>query len=404
MNSIRPPKTPPRLDAMPFLSVGFRPFFLVAGGYAVLVVLVWFAVLDSPHLLPVVGDPVLWHGHEMVYGFGIAVVAGFFLTVTANWSGQGPFRGAGLAGLVVLWALGRIAYWSSAALPAWLVGVVDLSFLPCLVVIAMAPVIASGNRKQLVFVFIFAALWLGNLWIFLDWSGAAAVDGRWGLQLGLYAAAMLITVMGGRIIPSFASSYLKRRGDADTIRFDDRLDRVVIISTLVVLVVDLAAGPSVATGVLFLILALLHGRRVVNWRPGVALGEPILWILYAGYGWLITAFILAAAADLVGFGSRTLALHALGTGAMAVLMIAVMTRAGLGHTGRPVVAPPLIVASYVLINAAALARAVVPAVLPDLYGAAMGLSALLWIGAFALFVLVFAPILTGPRADRETGA
>jgi len=404
MNSIRPPETPSRLDAMPFLSVGFRPFFLAAGGYAVLVVLAWFVFLGSLQSLPVAGDPVLWHGHEMVYGFGAAVMAGFFLTVTANWSGRGPFRGAGLAGLVTLWALGRVAYWASAALPAWLVGVVDLSFLPCLVVIAMAPVIASGNRKQLVFVVIFAALWLGNLWIFLDWSGLAAVDGRWGLRLGLYAAAMLITVMGGRIIPSFASSYLKRRGDPDTIRFDDRLDRVVIISTLVALVFDLAAGPSVATGILFLFLVGLHGRRVMNWRPGVAFREPILWILYAGYGWLIAAFLLAAAADLAGVGSRTLVLHALGAGAMGVLMIAVMTRAGLGHTGRPVAASRPIVVCYVLINAAALSRAVLPAFLPGLYGEAMALSALLWIGAFALFVVVFAPILTGPRADRHPGA
>jgi uncharacterized protein involved in response to NO len=404
MNSIRPPKAPPRPDVMPFLSVGFRPFFLVAGGYAVLVVLAWFAVLDSVRSLPVAGDPVLWHGHEMIYGFGAAVIAGFFLTITANWTGRGPFRGAGLAGLVALWALGRVAYWASGTLPAWLVGIVDLSFLPCLVAIAMAPVIASGNRRQLVFVFIFAVLWLGNLWIFLDWSGIAAVDGRWGLRLGLYAAAMLITVMGGRIIPSFASSYLKRSGKADTVRFDDRLDRVVILSTLAVLVIDLAAGPSMATGILFLVLAGIHGRRVVNWRPGVALREPILWILYAGYGWLIVAFLLAAATDLVGVGSRTLVLHALGAGAMAVLMIAVMTRAGLGHTGRPVVAPPLIVVCYVLINMAALARAVVPAFLPGLYGEAMALSALLWIGAFSLFVVVYAPILTGPRADRETAA
>ncbi len=400
MNSIRPSEMPARLAAMPLLSAGFRPFFLVAGGYAVLVVLAWFAVLGAPDMLPVGGDPVLWHGHEMIYGFGAAVIAGFFLTVTANWSGRGPLGGAGLVGLVVLWGLGRVAYWASAVLPAWVVGALDLSFLPCLVAIAMAPLIASGNRKQLVFIVIFGALWLGNLWVFLDWSGVAAVDGRWGLRLGLYAAAMLITVMGGRIIPSFASSYLKRCGVTDTIRFDPGLDRVVIIATLAVLVLDLAAGPSLLTGVLFLILAVLHGRRMVNWRPAAALKEPILWILHAGYGWLVVAFLLAAAADLLDFGSRTLALHALGAGAMAVLMLAVMSRAALGHTGRAMKASPLIVVSYVLINAAVLARAVVPAFLPDFLGAAMALSALLWVGAFTLFVIVYAPILTGPRADR----
>ena len=383
------------------LAHGFRPFFLASGFYAVVAMIAWLVRLLGLGSLPVALDPVVWHGHEMLYGFAAAAVAGFFLTVTPKWARIGPIRGLMLAGLVLVWLAGRIVHWTSALLPVGLVAAVDLLFLLLVLILVAQPILATGNRRQFIFVPVLGAYWLGNLLIHLNLAGVGGISGYAGLILGAYALATLIGIMGGRIIPSFTSNYLRAHGGGAQVVFDRRIDRLAMLATPTVLVADLFLSQGPVTGALFLALALVHLRRWVNWRPHASRGEPILWVLHAGYAWLIASFALIALADLGNVLPRTAAFHGLTVGAVGVLMIGVMSRAGLGHTGRPIKAAPSMVIAYLLLNGAALVRVIAPAV-PGLDPLTpLLLSGGLWIGAFGLFVFVYAPVLLRPRLDRQ---
>jgi uncharacterized protein involved in response to NO len=387
----------------PLFAYGFRPFFLVSGYYAIIAMATWLAALLGLGLPPVALNPIIWHGHEMLYGFASAAVAGFLLTVTPKWVKVDPVRGPMLAVLVATWLAGRLVHWTSALLPVGLVAVVDLSFLVLLTVVVARPIIASGNKRQLIFVPILGAYWLGNLFIHLDLAGVGGTLGFTGLRLGAYALVILVVIMGGRIIPSFTSNYMNTQGTGIKVVFNSRIDKIAMLLTPVVLIADLCFTPGTVSGFLFLILALVHLKRSLNWRPLATRSEPILWALHAGYAWVAVSFALIALADLGHLLPRTAAFHGLTVGAVGSLMLAVMSRAGLGHTGRPVKASPAIVLAYGFIHAAALMR-VVALASPDLGPLTMLLvSGALWIGTFALFVCVYTPILTRPRIDGRAG-
>ncbi len=385
------------------LSFGFRPFFLAAPAYAVIAVGSWIVALGLGLALPPALDPVLFHGHEMVYGFAAAVVAGFFLTVTPSWTGGGALTGVALSSLVALWLLGRVAMWMSALLPTTLVALVDLTFLPALIAAVVAPILTKGLRRQVIFIPILGIFWVGDLLIWLDRLGIVAVDPTWSLSLGIYALVILIVVMGGRVIPSFTSSYLKRASRPDRVVFYPRMDKVAILATVGVLVLELAGSSGVLVGPACAVLAVVHLVRLYGWHGEVSWREPILWALHVAYLWLAIGFGLMAAAYLGAPIATTVALHALTVGALSGLMLAVMSRAVLGHTGRPIVAAPSVVAAYVLLHAAAFVRVAGAFMGPDLFIETMALAGVLWSAAFLLFFLSCLPILLRPRVDGRPG-
>ncbi len=386
-----------------FWSHGFRPFFLAAPVYAVLAILYWILVLGADLPLPPDFGPSLWHGHEMLYGFGAATVAGFFLTATPNWTGSDPIRGLPLALLFAAWCGGRVAVWVAGAMPLWLVAIVDLAFLPLLVAFVFVPVVTSGLRRQLVFVPILVVLWLGNLLLWADLLGFAVPDPSWSLRLGIYVVVVLITIMGGRVIPSFTSNYLKQRDRADTEARTAPFEKAVIPATVLVLALDLAGLDGIIGGVLLTALALLHAIRMGYWRGTAVLDEPMLWSLHAGYAWLVIGFALTAAAYLNASIPSTAPLHALTIGGMGGLMLAVMSRATLGHSGRPIVATRLVVVAFVLLHAAAILRVFGPMVAPGLYLEDVVVAGVLWAVSFALFAVRTLPIVLRPHVDGRPG-
>ena len=387
----------------PLFAYGFRPFFLASSGYAIVAMAAWMAALLGLGLPPVALNPIIWHGHEMLYGFASAGVAGFLLTITPKWVKAGPVRGWMLAGLVAVWFAGRIVHWASALLPVAFVAVVDLSFLLLLAVIVTKPILATGNKRQLILVPILGAYWLGNLLIHLDLAGVGGTIGFTGLRLGAYALAIFVVIIGGRIIPSFTSNYLSAHGSRVKIVFNSRIDKVAMLAPPIVLLADLFLTQGVTSGLLFLALALVHFKRLLNWHPLSTRSEPILWVLHAGYLWLAVSFALIALADLGHLLPRMAAFHGLTAGAIGSLMLGVMSRAALGHTGRLTIASPAMVLAYGMINAAVLIRIVALAV-PSLNASTMLLaSGALWIGAFALFFWVYTPILARPRVDGQAG-
>lgn len=385
-----------------FFSYGFRPFFLLAGVYAVLPVLAWLVWLlihllgGAPRALTTSFPALLWHGHEMLFGYVPAVMAGFFLTAMPNWTGTKPMHGAPLMMLVALWVAGRLVMWFGVALPGTVVAAVDLAFLPVLLLVVTVTLLRAGNRRNLVLAAILAAMIAGNAMVHLEVLGVVEDVARPGLVLGADAVALLLAIIGGRIIPAFTRTALDS-GGAQNLGAAPWLDGLAIFSVAAVLLAD-ALFPGTPVVAAAAAAAILNGARLVRWRGLATRRQPILWILHLGFFWLVVAFALKAAAAAEMFAPSA-ALHALTIGAIGSLTLGVMSRAALGHSGRPLVAPSPLALAYVLVSLAALARILGPVLLPALYMQAVLAAGVLWAIAFALFVAVYTPILLRPRVD-----
>jgi uncharacterized protein involved in response to NO len=379
---------------------GFRPFFLLAGLYGALAVPLWLGLYTGWLGLQPALAPLLWHGHEMLFGFATAVLAGFLLTATPAWSGLPPVAGAPLAGLVLVWLAGRAAICFGGGLPAAAV-IVDLAFLPALA-LAIAPHLQAAARRNLVFLPLLGGLLLANLAVDLDGTGLLPGIATMALRAALDLFVLIIALIGGRIVPSFTANALKTRGEAVALRSFSWLDRLALGALIAMLLADLATLPR-ATGALALVAALLNALRMWGWRARRTLGEPLLWVLHLGYAWLAVGLAWKGLVDLTGFLPGSEALHGLAIGAIGTMTIGVMSRASLGHTGRPLVAPRPAGLAYLLISGAALARLAAPLLAADLYLAALLISASLWSAAWLLFLAAFAGVLIRPRIDGQPG-
>lgn len=390
-----------------FLSYGFRPFFLSAGAYAVVAGAAWLVMLHrlqggASFSFPQASMPAhLWHGHEMLFGYAGAVIAGFFLTAVPGWTGREPLRGKILGALVLAWLAGRVAMWSAAVLPSYAVAIVDLAFVPFLALLVVRALEGGWSKRNAIFVPVFAALFAGNLLYHLEATGVAPGFASRGLLLTLDAILFLIAVIGGRVVPAFTTNALRRTGETRLPVSHPFLEAAALLSVATLAVVDLFAPDGFVAGAVAAIAALVHGLRLAGWRGHRTLAEPILWIIHLGYAWLVLGFALKALALLGGWLPATAASHALTIGAIGSMTLGVMSRAALGHTGRELKVAPSITAAYLMISGAAAARAVGPALWPAQALPAFAAAALLWIAAFALFTAVYAPILIRPRAGTE---
>ncbi len=388
---------------------GFRPFFLLAGIYAVLSMLPWLGWLLVHSLGAIVLEPttlfpaLLWHAHEMLFGFVAAVMAGFFLTAMPNWTGTAPVRGAALAGLVLLWILGRAAVWFGAFLPGWLAATLDLAFLPALAALVAVILWRARAVRNLILVPVLLLLAVGNLLIHLEVLEIADDIATTGLYLAADTVAVLLVIIGGRIVPAFTRGALKPTGADAAVRSTPLVDRLSIAAVVLLIPLDLLDPDSVVAGLVAAAAALVNAVRLVRWQGQRTLRQPILWVLHLGYLWIVLSFAGKAAAVLVGWPSPSAALHALTVGAIGTLTLGVMTRAALGHTGRPLVAHKAVAVAYGLVSLAALARVAGPALLPTAYIEVIMASGGLWTAAFAIFVAVYFPVLTQPRRDGKPG-
>jgi uncharacterized protein involved in response to NO len=392
---------PPIPARLALFEYGFRPFFLLAALYAAAAVPVWLVLMIDGAALPTALAPMQWHAHEMIFGFGLAGIMGFYLTAVPNWTGAPPLRGAPLIFLVALWLAARAALWLSGVLPAGLVAALAIA-PPLGLGILVLPTLARARQpRNLMFLVIPSALAGAILLVHLEPLGWAADSARIGLQLGIDLALLLITVIGGRIVPTFTTNALKARGDGVLPRSLPWLDRLAILSVVALLIAD-TTEHALAIGIAALAAALLNGLRLAGWRPLHTGHAPLLWVLPLGYGWLVAGFALKAVAMLTDAVPASAALHALTVGAIGTMMLAVMSRAALGHTGRPLVAHPVTVAAYGMISLAALVR-ICAAMTPEWYLPMVQAAGVLWSLGFVLFLWVYAPILLRPRVDGKPG-
>ncbi len=383
------------------LAFGFRPFFLLAGLAGALTPPVFLAAYTGLIDADFGGPVTYWHGHEMIFGFVVAAVAGFLFTALANWTGRAPVRGATLGALVGLWLAGRAAMALAGILPAALVAAVDLALLPALAVLVLRELIRGRNRRNLPFPVLLMVLFAANLLFHLERLGVAETA-RPGLYLAVHVIALLIAIVGGRVVPAFTTAALRRAGRDACLRSPPWLERAAIAAVAAVAVAELADPGGAAAGALALAAALLLAARLSGWRGLATLDQPILWVLHLGYGWLAVGFALKAAADLGGWLPPSAALHALTAGAAGTMILGVMTRAALGHTGRSLATPPAIVVAYGLISVGAALRVAEP-VLAAPSVVILSASALIWAGGFAIFTVLYWPILTRPRVDGRPG-
>lgn len=381
---------------------GFRPFFLAAGWYALIAIGAWLW-LYSGGLAPFGSLPAFqWHAHEMLYGFVAAAIAGFMLTAVPSWTGARGFAGKPLILLFCLWLGGRIAMAATGLLPLPVVAVLELAFLPALAATLAPSLLRSSNRNRPLLI-VLLALWTTDAAFLYALHESDFLLASTALRAALDVVALLVTVIGGRIVPAFTASALRQRGREVRMRKNGVVEALAIGGMVLLIAADLVAPTHWSTALIALLTALAHALRIAGWQPLKTLSEPLVWVLHGAYLWLPIGLCLKALWLLTGATWAVHWPHALGAGAAATMILAVMTRASLGHTGRPLLVPKIIALAYGLLIAAAVVRVFGQVLLPLDYLHVIACAAILWIAAFLLYAIVYTPILLRPRVDGKPG-
>jgi len=375
----------------PILAAGFRPFFLLAAIQSALAIMVWLPAFYGELRLSSAFAPRDWHVHEMLYGFLPAVVTGFLFTAIPNWTGRLPLRGTPLLALVAVWIAGRLCVTFSAAAIWWVVLAVDPSFLFLVAAAAAREIVAGRNWRNLMVLLPVVILLAGNIAFHLEVHADGQAD--IAIRIGIAAVVVLISLIGGRIIPSFTRNWLVRENPGRLPVPFGRLDMLVIVTGALALVGWIAAPSHAVTGAALALAGLAHLVRLSRWAGDRTFRERLLVILHVGYLFVPLGFLLNAAAAF-GYLAPSAGVHAWMAGGAGVMTLAVMTRATLGHTGQPLHASPATQAIYAAIIVAAVSR-ICAAIHPAFSEALLHVAALAWVAAFLTFALAFGPLLLG---------
>lgn len=393
---------PSRARTNALFAYGFRPFFLAAGLYAVVSIGAWLWTYRHGGLPLQLLPPQYWHGHELIFGFIGAAIAGFLLTAVPSWTGRSGFAGKRLIVLTILWLAGRIAFFMGNVIPLPLLTVAELSFIPGLA-LTLAPSLLNSGNRNMPMLFVLAAFWICDAAFILGMHETDPAMSRTALYAALDLVLLLITIIGGRIVPAFTGNALRAAGKDISLRSGKAVTRLTIGSMIVYGLSDVLVGDSAPTAVVAGLAATLQLWRLSGWKGWRTAGEPIVWVLHVGYVWLPVGLALRAAWIAGGFGWATHWLHALGAGAAGMMIVAVMTRASLGHTGRALQVHRSIGIAYGLLALSVFIRVFGASLLPLQYPSVVLFAGILWILAFIPYLAVYAPILIEPRADGKPG-
>lgn len=378
----------------PLLRLGFRPFYLAAAVFAALAIPLWVAIVLGRVSIAMAVPPVLWHAHEMLFGFAIAVIVGFLMTAGKAWTGLDTPRGAPLGALVALWIAARCA---ALAAPYAVYALLDFALLPLVAGIFARILLRAGNHRNLPLAGILAGLATANLVFHLSVLGVIDVPPVRALYAALAMIVLIECVIAGRVIPAFTGSGLGLK-----ITAQPRLGAAAIAATGLGLALWVFAAPGWLAAPVLLLAAALQLARESRWQPLATRRRPILWILHVAYAWIAIGLVLLAVAEL-GWISASAGIHALAVGATGGLIIAMITRTARGHTGRPLQASRAEVAAYALVLAAAAVRVLLPLVAPQWLTAWLALAATAWAAAFLIYLVIYTPWLTRARLDGKDG-
>jgi len=379
-------------------ALGFRPFFLLSGIFAILLMAVWVPAFVGGTAFSTYYGQLQWHSHEMIFGYTLAVIAGFLLTAVRNWTESPTPTGGYLAALAALWFLDRILPFCSAIFPSWLIAAVDLAFLPALSVGIGVPLFRSAESRNLLFLLILGVLWAANCLVHAELLGLLPNLARKGSFLGLNVIVLLIVIMGGRVIPFFTERALA----GVVIKRWRVIEWLAPLSVLLFLLAEFVFADSFWSTSLAALAACANGMRLAGWYTNRYWRVPLLWVLHLGYGWIVAGFVLKAGIA-VGVVPPQFTTHAFTVGGIGVLTIDMMARVSLGHPARALTIGSAMAVAFGLVNLAALARGLLPIFQPQWFSQLIIASGVLWVAAFVIFVVIYAPILTQPRIDGRPG-
>ncbi len=390
-------KSQPIFD-YPLFALGFRAFFALAGLAALILIVFWNAIfngtLTSEHYYP----NNYWHAHEMLLGYAVAVIAGFSLTAVKNWTGKPTLTGDQLVSLCLLWLYGRILPFYAGLLPDALIALVDFAFLPALAYQVSKPIIEAKQYRNLFFIGLIMLLALGNGLIHAEMLGLQENTATIGIQLVVATIIILILIIAGRVFPFFTE-----RGIPGTLIIrNPLLDSLSVASAVIVFALQIFGISGTLLALAAIVAVAVNVARLSGWYVQRVMYVPLLWVLYAGYGWIILGFMLTVLSA-YSVVLPSLALHAFTLGGIGVLTLGMMARVSLGHTGRAMKASNAMAIAFVLINVAALFRVLLPIAMPHWYENLIYVSTLSWLAAFSLFVFVYVPILSSARIDGQDG-
>lgn len=378
--------------SQPLFGRGFRPFFFLGALYSLISLALWggfyAGYVVPPYFLL---DAVSWHAHEMIYGFSMAVVAGFLLTAVANWTGVAPARQMHLAGLCSLWILGRVVMNFDFGLPLWGIVVLEGAFIPALALSLAIPLIRSWNKRNFIFLTLLSVLLACNIWFLLTINMAA-------LHVALMMILIMISLIGGRIIPAFTVAALRRKGIEANQTSQMKMDMAALASLVTVTLCLVFAKGTPILGIAAGVSCLIHGLRMRYYHTLRTFDDPLVWILHAGYGWLVVGLGLLA---LTGFDVLEISavIHALTAGSIGSMILGMICRVTLGHTGRELKVGGLITVSFFTIQVTAIARVFGPISMPEYMSEWIIGSATLWSLCFGTFLWVYTPMLFSYRPD-----
>jgi uncharacterized protein involved in response to NO len=375
-------------------NLGFRPFYLLASVFSASSVLLWAAQYSGLLPFAYLQGP-LWHGHEMLFGYTMAVVAGFLLTAVRAWTGQPTPTGMPLMALAALWVAGRALVLTPLGMPA---AAVNAVFPLALAAAIAVPLWRARNVRNYFFVGLLLLMAALVAALHLALLGVYELPPRLGLVLGLDVMLFIMAVMGGRVIPMFTNNGVPGAG---AVRHA-LLEKLALGSVLALFVADFLRLPSSLIAVIALVAALAHGLRLYYWHSWRTLAVPLVWILHAAYAWIVVYLVLRGVSGL-GWLAESYAVHALTTGAIGGLTLGMMTRTARGHTARPLVADGFELTCFLLIQAAAVVRVFGTMVSSAWYLPGIQVSGVLWAAAFGLYAVRYWPVLSRPRLDGRPG-
>jgi uncharacterized protein involved in response to NO len=384
---------------MQIFELGFRPFYALASIFAIVAVIAWLGafagILSTGEYLP----NVVWHSHEMLFGFSVAVITGFLLTAVRNWTGLPTPSGAVLAGVAVLWITARVLLISG---PAVLAAAVDVLFLPVVVLAIAKPIFLSKSARNYKVVAVVMALAVSHTMFHLArLDYVAPWWSRTSLLVSIDIVLVLMAIVAGRVIPAFTKNAVP---DA-TPRTEFSVELLAFAAMVLVVFATAMSGvwapPSFLMTLLFVVIAAAHAIRLALWDPGKTIYNPLLWMMPVAYSWIPFAFILRALTA-SGVVSGSAWIHAVTMGAFSSFMLAMMMRSSLGHTGRQLVASRLDISAFVLLQIAALVRVLASIAAGATYRHGIIASGVIWVLAFSLFALRYLPMLSQPRAQEES--
>ena len=394
---IEDPENKSNKNTFALFALGFRPFFLLAAFSAPLLITLWLLQLSGKITLSTYYSPTGWHAHEMLFGYTVAVIAGFLLTAAGNWTGMKMINGWRLLLLSLLFIFARLTPFISD-LPFWIITVVDLAFIPLVAFIIAVPVIRAKQWSNFIFVPLLLTMAAANLVVHLSALDIINTSNVMGSRMMLYLIVLLIVIMGGRVIPFFT----ERGVNGVMTKKWNLIERLSPLSVILVAIADVFYGDKVITGYLALIAAIIQFIRLAGWYSNKIWNVPLVWILQIAYSWFIVGFILKASV-IFNLNISLFSYHAFTVGGVGIMTLGMMARVSLGHTGREMKLNGWMVLAFILINIAAILRVIVPIFMPDNYLQLIQLAGWFWVLSFIIFLMVYTPMWLKSRVDGREG-